>query len=95
MTHTPSEGQPTAAEVAAERWPEVDCRYDDTAHREGRPHLPIEGEIVPEAAPLGNCAWFLMCLNDAVRLRTHPILGPTPVCARCDERAERSGIREA
>ncbi len=68
MTH--AENAPTAAEVAAERYPDT-------------------------PSPLGNCAWFLECMNDAYRKRRHPIHGYVPVCERCDAHAEGSGIREA
>ena len=37
------------------------------------------------------CQWFLKCLNPANGLRDHPVLGPVPICQRCDNRVERLG----
>lgn len=36
-----------------------------------------------------GCAWFLLCDNPANGLRDHPILGPVPICVRCDDKVER------
>lgn len=38
--------------------------------------------------PPGQCEWFVLCENRAVRTRAHPILGDVPICHRCDSRAE-------
>lgn len=35
------------------------------------------------------CQWFLLCTNEATRLREHPILGQVPICERCDEKVAR------
>lgn len=60
---------------------------DVAAERFGKPS-PLEGQGLP-------CMWFAQCPNQAVRYRVHPILGKVAVCNRCDDLAERSGIREA
>ena len=33
---------------------------------------------------LSKCEWFLLCDNDAVKKREHPILVEVPICKRCD-----------
>ncbi len=32
------------------------------------------------------CHWFAACTNPANGLRPHPVLGPVPICHRCDEK---------
>lgn len=46
---------------------------------------------MPENAPAPGtcCEWFALCDRDAVRYRTHPILPPVPICARCDDKVEQ------
>lgn len=48
------------------------------------------------------CEWFAMCDHDADGLRTHPVLGHVPICARCADRvgdpvtdAERAALADA
>jgi hypothetical protein len=52
----------------------------------GAVKLAVEGN---EATVL--CCWFARCENEATRLRPHPVLGDTPICARCDDRMEAMG----
>jgi hypothetical protein len=66
---------------------EAHLRAEDVAAERSKP-TPLEGRGLP-------CMWFATCENHAVRYRRHPILGRVAVCARCDDLAERSGIREA
>ena len=35
-----------------------------------------------------QCQWFLLCENEAVKTRPHPILGDVPICERCDRKVE-------
>ena len=30
-----------------------------------------------------QCAWFFLCVNQAVAYQPHPILGQVPICDRC------------
>lgn len=51
---------------------------------------PIElpAVIAQGAAPEGQCAWFLLCENDATTTRNHSVLGDVPICDRCDKKVE-------
>lgn len=33
-----------------------------------------------------KCQWFLLCKNDAVTTRPHPILVSVPICKRCNDK---------
>lgn len=33
-----------------------------------------------------SCVWFAFCDRSADGVRTHPILGPLPICTRCADR---------
>lgn len=35
-----------------------------------------------------QCAWFLLCENDATTARDHPVLGSVPICDRCNTKVE-------
>ena len=35
-----------------------------------------------------RCEWFALCENAATTTRSHPILGPVPICERCDARVD-------
>lgn len=50
---------------------------------------PIElPALMAQGAPEGQCAWFLLCENDATTTREHPLLGAVPICDRCDEKVK-------
>lgn len=35
-----------------------------------------------------ECEWFAGCDNDATTTRSHPVLGPVPICERCQSKIE-------
>ena len=34
------------------------------------------------------CQWFVKCINQAVGVVPHPILGDVPICKRCADKLE-------
>ncbi|ASR75981.1 hypothetical protein J4U02_gp118 [Mycobacterium phage Aziz] len=48
---------------------------------------PVGHEDDPDYESL--CQWFARCGNHANGLRDHPILGPVPICKRCDDKVDR------
>jgi hypothetical protein len=59
-----------------------DCRYDDTLHRDGCPHLPLVEAVAAERHAPEGCKWFALCENPATDTRRAP-WGVVPVCERC------------
>lgn len=48
--------------------------------------IPLDG-VPPQ--PTDICRWFVLCENEATSHRPHPILGPVPICDRCDDKIQR------